>query len=87
MLTPSCPGGSLPHLDHHGYQEKSREKTTYYRVSERKYSDGWVSLTTNLGSGLGISNKLFICVPPSTVLAELEVETGYKGAKYPSTLG
>lgn len=42
---------------------------------------------THLGSGLGISNELFNCVPLMTVLAELEEEAGYKGAKEPSALG
>lgn len=38
-------------------------------------------LVTDLGSGPGIGNELFNCVPLTTVLAELEEEAGYKGAK------
>lgn len=44
-------------------------------------------LGTDLGSGPGVSQQLFNCGPLTTVLAELEEEAGYKGAKEPPTLG
>lgn len=40
-----------------------------------------VRLAANLSSGSGLGNELFVGVPPSTVLAELEEEAGYKGAE------
>lgn len=42
---------------------------------------------SNLGPGPGISDKLFVSVPLSAILAELEVETRHKGAKHTTTLG
>lgn len=40
----------------------------------------------DLGSGTGISDKLFISVPLSAILAELDVKAGHKCTKHTSTL-
>ena len=46
-----------------------------------------LNLMSNFSSGPGISDKLFVSVPLSAILAELEVEAGHEGAKHTTTLG
>lgn len=55
-----------------------------------KVNDGkllGLALVSDLGSGSGISDKLFVSVPLSAILAELEVEARYISAKHTTTLG
>lgn len=42
---------------------------------------------SNLGSGSGISDKLFVSEPLFAILTKLQVKAGHEGAKYTTTLG
>lgn len=42
---------------------------------------------SDLGSWAGISDELFISVPLSAILAELDVKAGHKCTKHSTTLG
>lgn len=47
----------------------------------------FLGVMSNLGSGPGVSNKLFVGVPLSAIPAKLEVEAGDKCAERTTTLG
>lgn len=81
-LTPSCPVCSQPPLDRHGYHEKpgGKKKKSRFQELEKQcqmrlrvthwklYGHG---VKSDLGSGPDISDKLFVSIPLSAILAEL----------------
>lgn len=46
----------------------------------------WFQQQPDLGPGPGVSHQLFVSVPASPILAELQVETGHKGSKHATAL-
>lgn len=89
---PSCPVDSLPPHCRLGCHKKPGEEVEGGTLSSARselitFELHGFSLRSDLGSGPCVSDELFVSVPLSPVAAELQVETGHKGAKDTAALG